>query len=116
MQTPDGSLLDISRNAHDLLSECNIKLPKVYLLKISSINAWQLSYPPSNCTVDIHSILLVFVVNSLFRLFQLWYFVSYSELQIEDNSKYLDSGPPFLILLHPALGPLWEVTRKKVCS
>ncbi|KAF3433372.1 hypothetical protein FNV43_RR24474 [Rhamnella rubrinervis] len=59
-QTPDGSLLDILRNAHDLLSQCDIRLPK-----------------------------------------------------IEDNSKYLDSGPPFLILLHPALGPLWEVTRQK---
>lgn len=35
-------------------------------------------------------------------------------LKIGDNSNYLDSGPPFLILLHPALGPLWEVTRQKV--
>ncbi|XP_050387165.1 UTP--glucose-1-phosphate uridylyltransferase 3, chloroplastic isoform X2 [Argentina anserina] len=59
-QTPDGSLLDILRNAHDLLSECDIELPKV-----------------------------------------------------ESNEKYLNSGPPFLILLHPALGPLWEVTRQK---
>ncbi|KAH7537591.1 hypothetical protein FEM48_Zijuj03G0109200 [Ziziphus jujuba var. spinosa] len=59
-QTPDGSLLDILRNARDLLSQCNIKLP-----------------------------------------------------EIEDNSKYLDSAPSFLILLHPALGPLWEVARQK---
>lgn len=59
-QTPDGSLLDILRNAHDLLSRCDIKLP-----------------------------------------------------EIESNDKYLNSGPPFLILLHPALGPLWEVTRQK---
>ncbi|KAJ0987634.1 hypothetical protein J5N97_005990 [Dioscorea zingiberensis] len=59
-QTPDGSLLDIMRNAADLLSQCNIKLPKV-----------------------------------------------------EDNIKYFHSGPPFLILLHPALGPLWEVSRQK---
>lgn len=34
--------------------------------------------------------------------------------QIEDNDKYFHSGPPFLILLHPALGPLWEVTKQKV--
>lgn len=37
-------------------------------------------------------------------------------LQIEGNDKYVDSGPPFLILLHPALGPLWEITRQKVSS
>ncbi|KAM5556726.1 UTP--glucose-1-phosphate uridylyltransferase 3, chloroplastic [Rosa sericea] len=59
-QTPDGSLLDILRNAHDLLSQCDIQLP-----------------------------------------------------EIGSNDKYLNSGPPFLILLHPALGPLWEVTRQK---
>ncbi|KAB2598354.1 hypothetical protein D8674_001274 [Pyrus ussuriensis x Pyrus communis] len=59
-QTPDGSLLDILRNAHDLLSQCDIELP-----------------------------------------------------EIESNEKYRSSGPPFLILLHPALGPLWEVTRQK---
>ncbi|KAE9587726.1 putative UTP--glucose-1-phosphate uridylyltransferase [Lupinus albus] len=59
-QTPDGSMLDILRNAHDLLSWCNIRLP-----------------------------------------------------EIKANENYVDSGPPFLILLHPALGPLWEVTRQK---
>lgn len=37
-------------------------------------------------------------------------------LQIESNDKYADSGPPYFILLHPALGPLWEVTRQKVSS
>ncbi|CAN8254491.1 unnamed protein product [Cochlearia groenlandica] len=59
-QTPDGALLDILRNAYDLLTECDIKLP-----------------------------------------------------MIETNDKYVDSPPPYLILLHPALGPLWEVTRQK---
>ncbi|WVZ07802.1 hypothetical protein V8G54_021148 [Vigna mungo] len=59
-QTPDGALLDILRNAHDLLSQCCIRLP-----------------------------------------------------EIEANENYVDSGPPFLILLHPALGPLWEVTKQK---
>ncbi|CAN6587679.1 unnamed protein product [Malus baccata var. baccata] len=59
-QTPDGSLLDILRNAHDLLSQCDIELP-----------------------------------------------------EIGSNEKYQGSGPPFLVLLHPALGPLWEVTRQK---
>ncbi|XVF24165.1 hypothetical protein REPUB_Repub13aG0103800 [Reevesia pubescens] len=33
--------------------------------------------------------------------------------QVEGNDKYVESGPPFLIFLHPALGPLWEVTRQK---
>ncbi|CAN6467345.1 unnamed protein product [Victoria cruziana] len=59
-QTPDGALLDIMRNAYDILSSCNIKMPKV-----------------------------------------------------ADNFHYLHTVPPFLILLHPALGPLWEVTRQK---
>ncbi|XP_073296940.1 UTP--glucose-1-phosphate uridylyltransferase 3, chloroplastic [Primulina huaijiensis] len=59
-QTPDGSLLDIMRNAYDLLSYCGIEIPKV-----------------------------------------------------EGNEVYVDSGPPFLIFLHPALGPLWEVTKQK---
>nr|XP_010907871.1 UTP--glucose-1-phosphate uridylyltransferase 3, chloroplastic [Elaeis guineensis] len=59
-QTPDGSLLDVMRNAYDLLSYCHIKIPKV-----------------------------------------------------EDNNKYLHSEPPFLIFLHPGLGPLWEITRQK---
>lgn len=31
MQTPDGALLDILRNAHDLLSQCDIRLPEVYI-------------------------------------------------------------------------------------
>lgn len=59
-QTPDGALLDILRNAYDLLCECDIKVP-----------------------------------------------------EIESNEKYINSGPPYLIFLHPALGPLWEVTRQK---
>ncbi|XP_052478085.1 UTP--glucose-1-phosphate uridylyltransferase 3, chloroplastic isoform X3 [Gossypium raimondii] len=59
-QTPEGSLLDIMRNAYDLLSWCDIDLPEV-----------------------------------------------------ESNDKYVDSRPPFLIFLHPALGPVWEVTRQK---
>lgn len=37
-------------------------------------------------------------------------------MQIEVNDQYVNSGPPFLIFLHPALGPLWEVTRQKVHS
>ena len=35
-------------------------------------------------------------------------------MQVEENDKYVDSGPPFLIFFHPALGPLWEVTQQKV--
>ncbi|KAH9767194.1 UTP--glucose-1-phosphate uridylyltransferase 3 [Citrus sinensis] len=59
-RTPEGSFLDILRNAYDILSQCDIKLP-----------------------------------------------------EIEGNDKYIDDGPPYLILLHPALGLLWEVTRQK---
>ncbi|XP_074287197.1 UTP--glucose-1-phosphate uridylyltransferase 3, chloroplastic isoform X2 [Silene latifolia] len=59
-QTPDGALLDITRNAYDLLSNCSIKLPEV-----------------------------------------------------GGNENYIESGPPYLIFLHPALGPLWEVSRQK---
>ncbi|KAL6841388.1 hypothetical protein ACP4OV_028906 [Aristida adscensionis] len=59
-QTPEGSLLDIMRNAHDLLSSCSIEIPVV-----------------------------------------------------KDNSEYLCSGPPFLIFLHPALGPFWDIIRQK---
>ncbi|MED6186045.1 UTP--glucose-1-phosphate uridylyltransferase 3, chloroplastic [Stylosanthes scabra] len=54
------SLRNILRNAHDLLSQCDIRLP-----------------------------------------------------EIEANGNYVNLEPPFLILLHPALGPLWEVTRQK---
>ncbi|XP_057804639.1 UTP--glucose-1-phosphate uridylyltransferase 3, chloroplastic isoform X2 [Salvia miltiorrhiza] len=59
-QTPDGALLDMMRNAYDLLSRCGVTIPEV-----------------------------------------------------EDNEMYVDCGPPYLILLHPALGPLWEVIRQK---
>ncbi|KAL8137487.1 hypothetical protein V2J09_003488 [Rumex salicifolius] len=59
-QTPDGALLDITRNAYDLLSQSNIWMP-----------------------------------------------------EIGGNNEYIESGPPYLIFLHPALGPLWEVTRQK---
>ncbi|KAL2248937.1 UNVERIFIED_CONTAM: UTP--glucose-1-phosphate uridylyltransferase 3, chloroplastic [Sesamum indicum] len=34
--------------------------------------------------------------------------------QVQGNEEYVNSGPPYLILLHPALGPLWEVTRQKL--
>uniref|UniRef100_A0A0E0HFS6 UGP3-like C-terminal hexapeptide repeats domain-containing protein n=1 Tax=Oryza nivara TaxID=4536 RepID=A0A0E0HFS6_ORYNI len=33
--------------------------------------------------------------------------------QVKDNCEYLRSGPPFLIFLHPALGPFWDITRQK---
>ncbi|CAI5474612.1 unnamed protein product [Closterium sp. Yama58-4] len=31
-----------------------------------------------------------------------------------DHKRYVDSSPPFIFLLHPALGPLWSVIRQKV--
>ena len=30
------------------------------------------------------------------------------------NHCYVDTGPPFIVFLHPALGPLWDVVRQKV--
>uniref|UniRef100_A0ACD5T9R2 Uncharacterized protein n=1 Tax=Avena sativa TaxID=4498 RepID=A0ACD5T9R2_AVESA len=59
-QTPEGSLLDIMRNAHDLLSSCSIEVPKV-----------------------------------------------------KDNNEYLRLELPFLIFLHPALGPFWDIIKQK---
>ena len=38
MQTPDGSLLDILRNACDLLSECDIKLPEVHYFRLPMVS------------------------------------------------------------------------------
>jgi hypothetical protein len=37
-------------------------------------------------------------------------------LQIKGNDEHVDSGPPFLLLLHPALGPLLggHKTRSKL--
>ena len=37
MQTPDGSLLDIMRNAYDLLSQCDIDLPEVFPIRVMPI-------------------------------------------------------------------------------
>jgi hypothetical protein len=34
--------------------------------------------------------------------------------QMLGNHCYVDNGPPFIGLLHPALGPLWDVVRQKV--
>ena len=28
--------------------------------------------------------------------------------------QYLEAGPAFLVWLHPALGPLWNVTQQKI--
>ncbi|KAL1207925.1 UTP--glucose-1-phosphate uridylyltransferase 3 [Cardamine amara subsp. amara] len=33
---------------------------------------------------------------------------------IEPNDKYVDSPPPYLILLHLALGPFWEVQDRNL--
>lgn len=38
VQTPDGSLLDILRNACDLLSQCNVKLPEVHPFRIPAMS------------------------------------------------------------------------------
>ncbi|GBF98740.1 nucleotide-diphospho-sugar transferase [Raphidocelis subcapitata] len=34
--------------------------------------------------------------------------------EVGDVSSYLESGPGFLFLFHPALGPLWDVVAQKV--
>lgn len=60
-QTPDGSFLDVTRNAYDLLRSCGVVMP-----------------------------------------------------EMSGNHCYVDTGPPFIALLHPALGPVWDVTRQKI--
>ncbi|KAI5055644.1 hypothetical protein GOP47_0029165 [Adiantum capillus-veneris] len=60
-QTPDGSFLDVTRNAHELLTSCNMEMP-----------------------------------------------------MIESIECYLEFGPPFIALLHPAIGPLWSITQQKI--
>ena len=34
--------------------------------------------------------------------------------QMESPQCFVDSGPSFIALFHPALGPLWSVVRQKV--
>ncbi|BFI29308.1 UTP---glucose-1-phosphate uridylyltransferase [Marchantia polymorpha subsp. ruderalis] len=60
-QTPDGSFLDVTRNAFDLLSHCGVHMP-----------------------------------------------------EMEDNHRYVDSGPPFIVLIHPSIGPLWDIVSQKI--
>ncbi|MCO5573851.1 hypothetical protein L7F22_027626 [Adiantum nelumboides] len=60
-QTPDGSFLDVTRNAHELLTSCNVEMP-----------------------------------------------------EMESTECYLEFGPPFIALLHPAIGPLWSITQQKI--
>ncbi len=60
-QTPDGSFLDLQRNAAELLSLCGVHVPEM-------------------CDVP----------------------------------TYLEKGPSFVFLYHPALGPLWSVIAQKI--
>lgn len=119
MQTPDGSLLDIIRNAYDLLSSCNIKIPEVQIQTSCNFDA-KLSCYHEIYWLNIYYIifcqLLYFSLNFLLKLSLVIVWSSFVILQIEGNEKYADSGPPYLIFLHPALGPLWEITRQKVGS
>lgn len=62
-QTPDGSFLDVTRNAHELLTSCKIDMP-----------------------------------------------------EMESIECYLEFGPPFIALLHPAIGPLWSIVQQKICG
>jgi hypothetical protein len=39
----------------------------------------------------------------------------FSGLQVGEVQDYLDRGPGFIFLYHPALGPLWDVIGQKVC-
>jgi hypothetical protein len=38
-----------------------------------------------------------------------------SMLQVGEVQDYLERGPGFIFLYHPALGPLWDVIGQKVC-
>ena len=35
-------------------------------------------------------------------------------LQVPEVREYLQAGPSFIFLFHPALGPLWDVISQKV--
>lgn len=37
-------------------------------------------------------------------------------LQVREVSEYLQRGPAFIFVFHPALGPLWDVIGQKVRS
>eukprot|EP00249_Psilotum_nudum_P021955 c28315_g1_i1 orf=217-3141(+) len=34
--------------------------------------------------------------------------------EMDSNECYVESGPPFIALLHPGLGPLWHIVRQKI--
>jgi len=110
LQTPDGSFLDVTRNAYDLLRSCGIIMPEVsnisfqwYLFEVlvSSVTNRRVVKPNLPC------------FESHFRLLEkrLSIFVG---KQMLGNHCYVDTGPPFIVLQHPALGPLWDVIRQKV--
>ena len=35
-------------------------------------------------------------------------------MQVGDAATYLQQGPGFIYLFHPALGPLWDVVSQKI--
>ena len=36
-------------------------------------------------------------------------------MQVGDPQAYLDHGPGFIFLFHPALGPVWDIVSQKIC-
>ena len=92
-QTPEGSFLDLCRNAADLLARCGVSLPLpqrgLVAFPPSSGHSAGNSPPPS----------------------------SSSALAAGDSveaEEFLSGYPPFLFLFHPALGPTWDVISQKI--
>lgn len=111
IQTPDGSFLDVTRNAYDLLRSCGVVMPEVN----------DPSFRFSRCGVDVSLIAIGLLYCSIviLCLFDVCRDVTKYVLlgkQMSGNHCYVDTGPPFIALLHPALGPVWDVTRQKVCA
>ena len=120
-QTPDGSFRDLMANARDLLlNHCGFtSVPEV----------GGISYMRGRIADRMHASALVQQKDSrpyrqdacavLLRcLLPAYKWVSgkqSSALQVGEVQDYLERGPGFIFLYHPALGPLWDVICQKVC-
>eukprot|EP00897_Mesotaenium_endlicherianum_P008591 jgi/Mesen1/7760/ME000408S06868 len=147
-QTPDGSFLDLNRNAADLLSSCGVVMPKM-----ENNQCYLESGPPFIVLFNPALGPLWDVIRQKLDTFLLYNDRrkvtssakrrrkpddlnlhqtpdgSFLDLnrnaadllsscgvvmpKMENNQCYLESGPPFIVLFNPALGPLWDVIRQK---
>ena len=88
-QTPEGSFLDLCRNAADLLALCGVSLP----LEVPAAAEGR-GGPGGSVSSSAAAAL--------------------AAGDAVDAESLLAGRPPFLFLFHPALGPTWEVVAQKV--